>query len=299
MPPPAPARISVHDTLPAGRTDDVLALIDAASSADGVSPVDEDVLLQLQHGSAGSVRHLLADDGGLAGYAFLARADRGGTAKLVVHPAQRRRGVGTALARHLTEQSPATLDIWAHGHLPGAQALAKQLGFTPVRELWKMRLDDPSAVAPSPTPPPGIAVRTYRPDDAEALLELNRRAFADHPEQGRLTMRDLRLRMDEDWFDPEGLFLAERAGRLVGFHWTKVHGPTGESPYGEVYVVGVDPQAQGGGLGRFLTAVGLRHLADRGLSPVRLYVEGDNAPAIAVYRRLGFEHTGTDVLYRH
>ena len=70
---------------------------------------------------------------------------------------------------------------------------------------------------------------------------------------------------------------------MLGFHWTKQHSPS----LGEVYVVAIDPEAQGRGLGRALTLAGLHHLAARGLDEVLLYVESDNAPAIAVYSRLG------------
>ena len=142
--------------------------------------------------------------------------------------------------------------------------------------------------------------------DEEAFLALNAEAFAGHPEQGRMTRADLDQRMAEPWFDPEGFFVAEAradgaaaaAGDLLGFHWTKVH--PGEPPHGEVYVVGVSPRAQGLGLGRLLTLTGLHHLAARGLREVVLYVESDNAPAIAVYSRLGFTHADADthVMYR-
>ena len=60
--------------------------------------------------------------------------------------------------------------------------------------------------------------------------------------------------------------------RLLGFHWTKRHSAT----LGEVYVVGIDPDAQGRGLGQTLVDRGLRHLARRGLDDVLLYVEADN-----------------------
>ncbi len=103
---------------------------------------------------------------------------------------------------------------------------------------------------------------------------------------------DFERRTASDWFDPAGLFVAERDGRIVGFHWTKV-----EDDIGEVYVVGIDPDAQGGGLGKALTARGLRHLYESGLRIVDLYVEGDNDPALAVYEGLGFRPHAKDVLY--
>jgi mycothiol synthase len=107
---------------------------------------------------------------------------------------------------------------------------------------------------------------------------------------------DLAERMGEPWFDPAGLLVAIDGGRMLGFHWTKVHSPA----LGEVYVVGVDPAAQGLGLGRALTRAGLSHLAGRGVSEVELYVESDNLPAIGLYRGLGFTHhqRDTHVMYR-
>jgi len=103
---------------------------------------------------------------------------------------------------------------------------------------------------------------------------------------------DFEQRASSDWFDPAGLFVAVRDGEIVGFHWTKVEHGTGE-----VYVVGVDPAEQGSGLGTALTVRGLRHLHESGIRTVDLYVEGDNDPALAVYRRLGFTEHARDVLY--
>jgi mycothiol synthase len=89
----------------------------------------------------------------------------------------------------------------------------------------------------------------------------------------------------------------EQTDKLLGFHWTKVH----TADLGEVYVVGVDPAAQGRGLGGTLTLVGLHHLADR-LSEseqpvVMLYVEADNSAAVKTYQRLGFDVASVDAAY--
>jgi mycothiol synthase len=115
--------------------------------------------------------------------------------------------------------------------------------------------------------------------------------------------------MAEEWFDPTGFFLAEKEidgrVRLIGFHWTKVHGHRvdehehGHEPIGEVYVVGVDPAAQGMGLGRQLTVIGLQHLQSLGLQQVLLYVDESNVAAIRLYESLGFSRWDTDVLFRH
>ncbi|MBO0775978.1 MAG: mycothiol synthase, partial [Actinobacteria bacterium] len=160
-----------------------------------------------------------------------------------------------------------------------------------------------AAPLPEPVQPAGVIIRTFRPgQDEQAWLTVNARAFASHPEQGRWTRADLDRREREPWFDPAGFFLAERDGRLAGFHWTKIHSARatpGGTPVGEVYVVGVDPAGQGTGLGRALTLTGLHYLRNRGLPAVMLYVEEANTAAIRLYQSLGFAHTASDVMYRH
>ena len=144
--------------------------------------------------------------------------------------------------------------------------------------------------------PDGLTIRSYVDSDADAIVAVNAAAFASHPEQGAMDRDNLARRMAEPWFDPAGLLVAEDGSGVLGFHWTKRH----DERLGEVYVVGVSPQAQGRGLGKLLTLAGLHHLAGLGVEEVLLYVESDNGPAVAVYSRLGFEHADADthVQYR-
>ncbi|MDG4833675.1 mycothiol synthase [Solwaraspora sp. WMMD1047] len=284
---------------------DVLALTTAADTADGTVPFSEHVRLRIRHGGDQPVIHLLVRDGtaGVLGYAHLepAAAGQPATGELVVHPARRRRGLGRALLTAATAASGGALRMWAHGDHPSAAALALDLGFTRNRVLWQMRRDLGPAL-PEPRLPAGVRLRAFRPgQDEQAWLAVNGRAFASHPEQGRWTAADLADRLAEPWFDPAGFLLAVEEGtdRLVGFHWTKVHPPApgGRTPVGEVYVVGVDADARGGGLGSALTVAGLRHLREQGLRTVTLYVDESNTAATALYRRLGFAPWTVDVNY--
>jgi mycothiol synthase len=189
--------------------------------------------------------------------------------------------------------------MWAHGDLPAAAALARLAGFTRFRALWQMRMPLTGRMLPAPAWPPGVSVRTFRPgEDEDEWVAVNRRAFAHHPEQGSWTRKDLEVREAEPWFDPDGFFIAERDGRMAGFHWTKVHPADGDGPIGEVYVVGVDPAQQGGGLGRALTLAGVAYLQRLGLPQVMLYVDESNAAAAGMYTSLGFGRWHTDVMYR-
>jgi mycothiol synthase len=266
-------------------TPDVGAVLDlaaAAAEADGVAPLSEQTLLELRRPG----QHLsVVDAGALLGYA----SPGDGTGELVVAPTARHRGVGRALLGALLDRTPA---VWAHGDLPAAQALAAAVGLRRERVLWQLRRDARAAL-PVVGWPSGVSVRTFVPGrDEAAWLALNARAFAHHPEQGHWQANDLEAREGEPWFDPAGFFLAESGGKLVGFHWTKV-----EDGLGEVYVVGVDPDRAGAGLGRSLTLRGLQRLRDVGVATVRLYVDEDNPRALGMYERLGFARFRADVTY--
>ncbi|MFD5621524.1 mycothiol synthase [Streptomyces yangpuensis] len=293
-------QIQTLDELTGEQADAVLDLIEDAARTDGTTAVSEQGRLQLRGGPRAGIRHFLLTDGGrLAAYGQLEDTDpvEAPAAELVVHPALRGRGHGRAMGMALLAASGKRLRVWAHGGKSAARHLAQVLGLTLFRELRQLRRPlAEGAPLPEPVLPPGVTVRTFQPgtDDA-AWLAANAAAFAHHPEQGSLTQRDLDDRISQPWFDAKGFFLAERDGELVGFHWTKVHEA---EQLGEVYVVGVLPGAQGGGLGKALTAIGLQHLAAQGLPTAMLYVDADNPAALAVYEGLGFTTHEVDLMYR-
>lgn len=282
--------------------EEILQLAAAAEHTDRVYPLDDQVRLDVGAGVAGLARHLLVrrSDHSLVGYAHLdLRTEKVATAHVVVAPSGRRRGVGRALIERAgSGHGTETLNVWAHGDVAAAAACAEALDLIRVRELRQLSLGL-DAEPPPPSYPKDVTVRTFEPGrDEAAWVALNARAFSAHPEQGRWDLEDLRQRLSQPWFDPEGFFLAERDSVLLGFHWTKVHEATADDEAaGEVYVLGVDPEAQGLGLGKALTVTGLRHLRSLGLHRVMLYVEGDNAAALATYRGLGFTTTRADVVY--
>jgi mycothiol synthase len=332
-------RIEVVGRLDAGELERVTTLVEHATETDGARPLSEHVALHLRHGGDTAVRHVLAYDGDvLVGYAHVDPTDvvAGSSAELVVDPSHRNHGIGRRLVSESLAVAPdGRLRLWAHGDHPGAARLAESFGMTRTRILWQLRR---SLFAPLPpaTFPDGVSVRTFRPGaDDDAWLALNAKAFAEHPEQGAWGPADLHLRMAESWFDPLGFFLAERDApadpRLVGFHWTKVHGGEpdahthghthndpathaahvhphahdagdrsdvhGHAPIGEVYVVGVDETERGNGLGRALTLIGLTHLRAQGLPDVMLYVDADNTAAHHLYESLGFARWSKDVMF--
>lgn len=301
-----------------------LALAAVIEEHDGVSAFNDQSRLVLRQGTGGaapdgqSVQHVLLRAGdALAGYAQLDVVGR--SAELAVHPEHRGRGHGRALLEAVRSMAPRAA-LWAHGDLPGARALAAAAGLGPRRTLLKLAASLPEAMAiagvPADASPEAHGLpqaRTFDNDDAPVLLEVNGRAFAAHPEQGRMSLADLQARQEEPWFDPGELWLvpAESFGsatgrggsaapaRLAAFLWLKIE-PGAGAPgprEGEIYVLGVDPQEQGRQLGSRLTSLALARLAARGVRQAVLYVEADNIAARRTYERKGFVTATVDTQY--
>jgi mycothiol synthase len=260
-------------------------LIAAATAADGQPPFSDQSLVD----HAAGTRRLMTVGDAPIGAALIAVDDDGAEAELVVHPDARRRGFGERLLQDVMSAADGTLLIWAHGDHPAARALAARHDFESVRELLQLRATVP--------PSGGNSSRSVRPfcpgvDDA-AWLDLNARAFAEHPEQGRLAQADLDARKADSWFDADDFLLLWDGDELIGFCWLKV-----ADDLGEFYAVGVSPDRQGEGIGRTLVEAGLNRLAESGIRESNLYVEADNEPAVRLYRSYGFTNHTVDIQYR-
>ena len=293
-------RVDVRRTLDAHEVDAVSALIDAATVVDGHSPVDEHTWVDLVHGGRRVHAALVAWDASHphpVGFAQLTGGGHDWALEYVVDPHHRL--PDSTVGRDLVERGLAEVAAGGGGHVhlwvnkPTARhdALAAAVGLRRGRDLYQMRRALPAGI------PFELTTRPFVPgDDDAAWLEVNNRAFAWHPEQGEWSAETLTARQVEAWFDPEGFLLHEIDGRLAGFCWTKVHDDH-DPPLGEIYVIAVDPDFAGRGLGRALTLAGLDHLASRELRHGMLYVDSTNATAVRLYVSLGFAVDHVDRAY--
>lgn len=267
------------------------SLAQRAATSDGIHPLNDAARLALAGRSSSAVRHFLAGSPAqLHGYAQLDPRD--GSVQLVVDPIARRQGIGRELAAAVGRTGQAR-SWWAFGDLPGAQALAASGQLTVIRRLLIMTLDLAAGPDQANPLPPGFVLDHYRASDLERLVEVNAAAFAHHPEQGALRAADFTARMHDPWHrDRDLLVVRDQTGALIGYHWTKSTGTTGE-----VYVIGVAPELAGKGIGRALLEAGIIHMRNRGVRLVDLYVEAANERVVHMYREAGFEVTHTDVAY--
>lgn len=287
----------------------VLSLIKAAQDFDNTPAIAEHVLLHLRHGGDKADSHLVVQkDNQVIGYAHLDKTDQvaGPSVELVIHPDYRDSGIGSELLKSAIEVCGNRIRLWSHGDLPQARALALSNDFIKVRTVIQSS-KDLTEVSPINCE---YQIRRFLPDlDNNAWLTLNNQAFANHPEQGNWSEADLLIRLNEDWFDEKGFFMAQDKDRLIGFCWTKIHGGHSHShlasedhhdhpPIGEIYVTAVSNKYAGKGIGKALTITGLNYLKYQGLNSAMLYVDEDNKIAVNLYKSLGFVESGKDVLYK-
>ncbi|HVC14588.1 MAG TPA: mycothiol synthase [Acidimicrobiales bacterium] len=302
--------VDVTSSLEPAVRDQIRVLLHASEQADGYPALSDEALLAFGEGAPAGTVSLLArvadrvadrDDGALAGFGLLGDRDGAWNLETVVRPQLRDDAVDvlgalldTALAE-IAARGGGRVRAWLRTEAARDAEELRARGLRPERELLQLRAPlPPEAVHDASAPP--VPVRPFHPGrDEEAWLAVNARAFAGHPEQGSWTREDLERREREPWFDQGGFLLHEVGGRLAAFCWTKVH----RSPVlGEIYVIGVDPDFQGRGLGRALTRAGLGHLATRAVPTAMLYVEATNTPAQVLYRSLGFTEHHREVQFR-
>ena len=286
-----------------------MALIKAAYDFDGTPAIAEHVLLHLRHGGDKSDSHLVIEENKeVIAYAHLDTTDlvAGPSVEVVVHPQHRGKGLGALILKKAIKICGDRTRIWSHGDLPAAKAIAASLK---LERLWSNLLMSKSLGEIQPVTSK-CPIRTFIPGlDNQAFLDLNNNVFANYPDQGGWSEDDLKVRLNEDWFETEGFFVAEDRGELIGFCWTKIHGAHthshtggdddhGHEALGEIYVLAVNPDYKGQGIGRDLTITGLNYLKYQGLNNVMLYVGDENQPAFKLYKSLGFNEFGSDVMYR-
>ena len=306
------AIVSTH--LNPGDIERLQRFIEGRDAEMGFRPISDQAWAELSHGPVGRMLAVQLSDrvGNVGAYAQAVapspavppdpapdapRPDRNWTVEIVVDsddPVRINQLATRSLATVVQSviRAGGTHLTWAVQSPTAAhERVATTFGLTPQRRLYQMRRSLPTGL------PAAIVTRPFDVErDLEEWVRVNNRAFAWNPEQGSWTTANVLARMDEPWFDPAGFLIHERDGRLAGFCWTKIHS-SATPPIGEIYVVAVDPDFHGLGLGHSLTLAGLESIADRGVIIGMLFVDADNTNAIRLYDKLGFVITRTDCLY--
>ncbi|HEV8064799.1 MAG TPA: mycothiol synthase [Acidimicrobiales bacterium] len=282
----------------------LVRLVEAATAADGHRALGEHKWLDLVQGGREGFAGFIARDtsrGRVIGYAQISRGEsRSWAVEYVVHPDWRglepdlRLELVRAALDEIAVQGGGHVHLWVPKPTAADDQVAADAGLQRGRDLYQMRcklpLDQPLST---------IETRPFKPShDEEGWLAVNNAAFRGHPEQGSWTLETIVDREQQSWFDPDGFLLHEVDGALAGFCWTKIQPDDEEDEMlGEIYVIAVNPDYQGRGLGKQLVLAGLEYLAGKDLTTGMLYVDRDNVEARSLYKGIGFFDDHVDRAY--
>ncbi len=296
--------VSTVDSLTRDQQEQVFKIVKYATQEDSVNPLNEHAELHLKHGGDKPISHILATkEGVVVGYGHLDQTDlvEGPAAEIVVNPEFRNQGIAKLILKKIEELSkPKPVRLWAHGNVPAAKQFTKNLNYEPIREIIQLKFSLLNIISDFNFANK-FKVSTYQDDeDNKTILQINKDAFSELPDQAAWNKQDLQLRLNEHWFDPEGLLILRKDDSPVAFCWTKIHthDEAEHQPLGEIYVLAVLPEFQNRGLGKQLMLWALQHLRKKGLSEAILYVDAKNVKAMKIYQEIGFVHSGSDTLYK-
>jgi mycothiol synthase len=216
---------------------------------------------------------------GIVGHADM-RAD---DINVLVRDAERRQGIGSALLEACeAEAKGERLGLTGVANEPAAAPFAAASGYGKIWDVWLMGIELPDSPAQVEWPD-GISIRTFRPDDAEAVKELLDLAYREEPHHTPLPFEDWKTFMLGDpSFDPEAWFLALDGEQIVGaaLNWKE----------GYVKDLVVHPDWRGRGLGKSLMLQTFAEFARRGVERVTLKTDSINPTrAWRLYERVGMK----------
>ena len=218
-----------------------------------------------------------------------------------VHPRHRRHGLATKLFNYAERRAREPGVKVVHVRIPEGNTVAREvvcrLGFKQVRTFLELKLSITDAHRQDIKAP---GCRYLKRSEEEKLALIQNRSFSGSWGYNPNTLAEIIYRANLSNFSPEDVILACDGDRVIGYCWTEVV-PEMEAVAGKgkgrIYMIGVDPDYRGSGVGRRVLLAGLAHLRKRGLRVCELTVDAENEAANELYQSVGFEIQSTTLWY--
>ena len=205
----------------------------------------------------------------------------------LIHPEHRRQGLASTLLvpslRRAKELGAEVAQVCIRRNNSAAQNALLRLGFSPVRHFLQMRVDI-TELDERETNQAALRCRYLQSGEEELLTEIQNISFAGswgyHPN----TVEEITFRLGLSQCSHHDVVLANDDSRISGYCWTSLTSK-GE---GQIYMIGVNPDFQGQGVGRRLLLAGLSRLRSQGCPVAELTVDSQNKAACDLYQSTGF-----------
>ena len=233
-------------------------------------------------------------DGELRAYSLIRPELRIGRTvlELGIHPVHVEAGIERDVVRAALARAESLEALVLHICLPASEFwgnLLREEGFSRVRDYWVMRWDGDKV--PEVNVPAGFAVESFRPGDEERLTRIQNDTFGGSWGFSANTVEEVAHRVSMGDSTLEGILFLVHENITAGYNWTSVQdGQEGaRDRIGIIGMMGVAPGYRGQGLSVSILLAGMSYLESRGSNYIRLYVDGDNGPAMSLYTSQGFK----------
>ncbi len=218
-----------------------------------------------------------------------------------IHPYHRKHGLASKLLDYTTHRNKALGAKAAHVNIPQDNAVAKivlsNLGFMFVRRFLELGLDI-SKVRWQDIGQDGLQYHHFQRGDEEKLTQIQNRSFAGTWGYNPNTVEEISYLVNLTNFSPEDIVLAWDGDKVIGYCWTRTSYKEGAGErIGQVFMLGVDPDYRGRGIGKGLLLAGLSYLWGKGFTVAELTVDSSNKAAYALYRSNGFKVRTSSLWY--
>ena len=194
-----------------------------------------------------------------------------------------RRAVARAEAEKLTVAHVCVMPESGRGKV------LEQLGFTQVRTYLDMLWDQDQL--PDLELPQGYSVRSFHKGDTPLLTRVQNDAFTGSWGFCPNTEEQIDYRTHMPNTSHAGIVFLFEGDNPAGYCWTGLV-PGDKGVRGMIGMIGVVPDYRGKGVSRHILHAGMKHLRSIGLAQIGLEVDGNNDPAVGLYKSVGFKTMG-------
>ena len=139
--------------------------------------------------------------------------------------------------------------------------------------------------------PAGFRIGAFQSGDTATLTQIQNEAFTGTWGFAPNTVDQIEYRSSMSNTAHPGILFLYSGDRVAGYCWT-CFAPSDGQLKGIIGMIGVSPDFRGRALSKPLLLAGMEYLKSAGVAEIGLHVDGINAPAIALYKSVGFQKVG-------
>ncbi len=211
----------------------------------------------------------------------------------LVHPEHRRKGLAEKLLGYATRRAKELKVKVVHVNIRQDNIVAKlvlpKLGFRFVRQFFELSL----SLSDLPDAAPNVySYRYLQPGEENKLTQIQNRCFTGTWGYNPNTIENTTYYINLSYHSPEDIVLICEGDKPVGYCWTEISckvETVNSERKGRIFMLGVDPDYRGRGIGKIALLAGLSYLKSKGVQVVELTADSENEAACALYHSVGFK----------